>query len=591
MLIQRPTLLRWSPLAGLAVLLLVRWLPEASAFPGEESDYGSHIAIINWLATRPTWPPLYNGILGAHSLAALLHLVGLTIPKAMLITADVAICLYFFALVRIVAPLGRAQTAAALVTAALVSVPLLSTMLRDGFFGPVVANGFFAMGIAATLRANAPPSRSSLLAALLWFGAGTITYPDAFLWCIPFLSIMSFGSLRRGWWLVGFVLAMGFECILLSRLLGIVDQAGGGNLDWNMTSAIALLWALLFFAGDAGSDSHQRFRVLLSLYLGVAALVCSYSVFRTGSMGYYSRKLLYSMVLFAPLLAAHAWRAVPSRLISASVLVGLVWFLPITLRETMLNSYRRMTDPVSDFDASDEQCVLGAQAQAKRLSCKHLIVVPGAQKGEFDTWGQRILRIMAANSYTQEYDPNSALLRAFDQPLANSFKLADLLRSDQHAALAEVFTAAHPDTDCFATGPELLPDTIAPESQCLTVLRANEMPRESSLVGARIDGFFDHATCEQVNGWVYAPEYPRQRVTLEILIDDEVVASTRANLPRPDLLSGEKGDGQYGFAMELPARAKDGREHQISVRVVGAGLLLPPGALRATCPPETALRP
>jgi hypothetical protein len=191
---------------------------------------------------------------------------------------------------------------------------------------------------------------------------------------------------------------------------------------------------------------------------------------------------------------------------------------------------------------------------------------------------------MAANSYTREYDPNTALVRTFDYPLADSFKLADLLRSDQYGALTEVRTAVHTDTDCFAAGPELLPDSNA-SKKCLTVLRADEMPKEPSLAAARIVGNMDHAHCDQIDGWVYAPEYPRHRVTLEVLVDSEIAASTRANLARPDLFGNGIGDGRYGFMMALPTRAKDGREHQISIRVVGAGALLPPGVIRVTCAP------
>jgi hypothetical protein len=55
-----------------------------------------------------------------------------------------------------------------------------------------------------------------------------------------------------------------------------------------------------------------------------------------------------------------------------------------------------------------------------------------------------------------------------------------------------------------------------------------------------------------VEGWAWHPAAPEHRVTVEILVDGEVVGSTLAALHRADLAAAGIGDGNYGFSFALP---------------------------------------
>ncbi len=66
-----------------------------------------------------------------------------------------------------------------------------------------------------------------------------------------------------------------------------------------------------------------------------------------------------------------------------------------------------------------------------------------------------------------------------------------------------------------------------------------------------LEGFVDSILPEEISGWVRDPGAPDVRQEICIEIDGVVVARTVADLFRPDLLAGGKGDGNYGFRVAL----------------------------------------
>jgi hypothetical protein len=56
----------------------------------------------------------------------------------------------------------------------------------------------------------------------------------------------------------------------------------------------------------------------------------------------------------------------------------------------------------------------------------------------------------------------------------------------------------------------------------------------------------------RVIGWTWDPQAPERRVEVAIEIGGEVIAQTRADLPRDDLVREQIGDGAHGFAIDLP---------------------------------------
>ena len=53
----------------------------------------------------------------------------------------------------------------------------------------------------------------------------------------------------------------------------------------------------------------------------------------------------------------------------------------------------------------------------------------------------------------------------------------------------------------------------------------------------------------------------------------------------PSLAEAGIGDGTYGYSIEPPLSLKDGRPHQVSVRITGTDVLLREGMKSLTCQP------
>jgi hypothetical protein len=85
----------------------------------------------------------------------------------------------------------------------------------------------------------------------------------------------------------------------------------------------------------------------------------------------------------------------------------------------------------------------------------------------------------------------------------------------------------------------------------------------SSLRRSGLAGYVDEAVGKEVTGWAWQIDEPDRCVSLEILVDGEVVGSAVANQFRQDLADAGKGDGLHGFKVLLPDTMLDGRYHVI----------------------------
>jgi|GEM_PF-1705624 len=63
----------------------------------------------------------------------------------------------------------------------------------------------------------------------------------------------------------------------------------------------------------------------------------------------------------------------------------------------------------------------------------------------------------------------------------------------------------------------------------------------------RIEGYFDSVSRTAAKGWVWAPEYPDQRLTVSAWLDDVELASGLASHYRGDLKDAGHGDGCYHY--------------------------------------------
>lgn len=76
-------------------------------------------------------------------------------------------------------------------------------------------------------------------------------------------------------------------------------------------------------------------------------------------------------------------------------------------------------------------------------------------------------------------------------------------------------------------------------------------------------------------GWAYDEEIPGEKVQLRLLVDGiDTGIGALADLPRPDLARLGIADSARGFSLALPERFRDGRVHDVSLRVERSGRLL-----------------
>jgi hypothetical protein len=100
------------------------------------------------------------------------------------------------------------------------------------------------------------------------------------------------------------------------------------------------------------------------------------------------------------------------------------------------------------------------------------------------------------------------------------------------------------------------------------------------------DGQLDTVNCDHIAGWAWDSKDANKHVLVDIYDGDAVIASVRADAFRPDLKAAQKGDGNYAFAVPVPASLKDGRPHTIRAKIAegGANWELIRSGQAVTCP-------
>lgn len=149
-----------------------------------------------------------------------------------------------------------------------------------------------------------------------------------------------------------------------------------------------------------------------------------------------------------------------------------------------------------------------------------------------------------------------------DQLSADSRQtLADLIAQAQAGKLGPVTTAAPP-----IPAPTTSPATVA-----------TKPPIDSaSAVPGRIEGLLEAADCLTIRGWAWNSAQPTTPQRVDIYSDGTIFqVGLIANGARPDLQSAGKGDGHHGFSIATPEALKDGKNHDISLRLNGTPLTLP----------------
>ena len=86
---------------------------------------------------------------------------------------------------------------------------------------------------------------------------------------------------------------------------------------------------------------------------------------------------------------------------------------------------------------------------------------------------------------------------------------------------------------------------------------------------AQIDFHIDEFGPDHIAGWAWSPRDPERRLPIEILVDGRVAGSVVADKFREDLRDAGKSDGSSAFRTAIPRQARDGRPHELALRVEG----------------------
>ena len=134
----------------------------------------------------------------------------------------------------------------------------------------------------------------------------------------------------------------------------------------------------------------------------------------------------------------------------------------------------------------------------------------------------------------------------------------------------------------------------APESSAI----ANLLDREEAFVPEiaaafqthrRLEGQIDAVDWAAVNGWVWDPQRPGERIRLELVDGETPLVTTLASDHRPELVKRGIGDGGYGFSIEFPSEILAEGRHTLHLRCADSGAIVPgsPIVLDYTEVPQT----
>jgi hypothetical protein len=89
---------------------------------------------------------------------------------------------------------------------------------------------------------------------------------------------------------------------------------------------------------------------------------------------------------------------------------------------------------------------------------------------------------------------------------------------------------------------------------------------------AHIEGGVETVERQQVFGWAWDVSHPDAYLEIEVWEGDTLVAKSRADRFRRELLARNIGNGYHAFACRLPQQWQDGRPHTFRVRAGGREL-------------------
>jgi hypothetical protein len=154
----------------------------------------------------------------------------------------------------------------------------------------------------------------------------------------------------------------------------------------------------------------------------------------------------------------------------------------------------------------------------------------------------------------------------------------------------KLIESEHPDIVIQEMGEMFLmipPSADWPEIMSIAQSNRRKVPRNlKSNLPPDYGGFHDVADCEKVYGWAWDKNQPDATLNVEIYDGNTLIATVPADIFREDLSSAGIGDGEHGFAYQLPPSLKDGRSHSIRVKIAGSNFDLKNTPKSLTCKPQ-----
>ena len=98
----------------------------------------------------------------------------------------------------------------------------------------------------------------------------------------------------------------------------------------------------------------------------------------------------------------------------------------------------------------------------------------------------------------------------------------------------------------------------------------------------KLQGHIDAVDWAAVNGWVWDPNTPGDRIRLELVDGETLLATSIASCHRPELTRLGIGDGGYGFSIEFPGKMCEGH-HTLHLRCADSGAIVPGSPIMIDC--------
>ena len=125
------------------------------------------------------------------------------------------------------------------------------------------------------------------------------------------------------------------------------------------------------------------------------------------------------------------------------------------------------------------------------------------------------------------------------------------------------------------------PPSAALESSAIAKPSGREGDTTSEVASAllqadrTLEGHIDTVDWAAVNGWVWDPKAPEERIRLELVDGETPLATAIASAHRSELMQRGIGDGGYGFSIQFPNEIQAEGRHTLHLRCADSGAPVP----------------